>query len=137
MALFPPLPFVTLSYKLYIYILYTHPIRFIIIAFCLCLLKHKLEEKLQTNIYFCSVLSIQLPFPGLFISSCGYKLLSMSFHFYMKDSLKYFLQDRFASDTPPSFYLRMSYFLLLKNMRYKPQKITISKSIIQRFQYIH
>ena len=91
MAPLPLLPIVTWSYKLNIYILYTQPIRFIIIDFCPCLLRHKLEEKLQTKIYFCSPLSIQLSFPGLLISSCGYKLLSMSFHFYMKGSLKYFL----------------------------------------------
>ena len=50
MAPLPLLPIVTWSYKLNIYILYTQPIRFIIIDFCPCLLRHKLEEKLQTKL---------------------------------------------------------------------------------------
>ena len=56
MAAFPPLSFVPLlSYKLYLYTLYAHPLRFIITTLCTCLLRHRLEEKLQTKIYFCSL----------------------------------------------------------------------------------
>lgn len=109
MPLFPLLPFVTLSYKLYIYTVYTSNYNYCFLSLSL---KTQTRRKVTNkNIFFLSFIYI-VTFPGLLISSCGYKLLSMSFHFYMKDSLKYFLQS--ASDKSPQ--------LLSQNVTLSPLK---------------